>query len=143
MNKKCSTDTSIWMLFVSVTASPIQTHILRLDPGPKGVTKPSHFFFPLSLFCLLLCLLLCRISLMVSKFFLQLCGYISPLSHSADVVKYLFPKHSSNSEIYSNQIKSNAPWTNYIWNALLGFILGHVTPENRNGISFPLATWMS
>lgn len=135
MNKKCSTDTSIWMIFVSVTASPIQTHVLGLDPGPKGITKLGHsFFFFLCLYSVFCFIFYSRISLMVSKLFLQLCG----LSKSS----FTFCR-CSNSEIYSNQIKSNALWDNYIWNALLGFILGHVTPESRNGISFPLATWMS
>lgn len=81
MDKKCSTDISVWMLLVSVTANPIQTRVLRLEPRPSGATKPGTF-------CLLLCLLLCRTSLMVSKFFLQLCGYIISLSHSAKFSKF-------------------------------------------------------
>lgn len=49
MNKKFSTDISIWMLLVSTTANPIQIHVLRLESQEHSViTKPGHIIFLVS-----------------------------------------------------------------------------------------------
>lgn len=48
MNKKYTTDISIWMLLISVTAKPVQTCVLKFEPGVQKCYGVRPYFFSLT-----------------------------------------------------------------------------------------------